>query len=214
MADLGARGRNAVRRGEGAEGANSSNAGPAGHGANSKSSRQQEFAVDPLRDDFAPPVAMVTAIPIEDYYSTSAGISGSTKGGTYAVGGPTSGGSGGGGGGGGGSPKKSGKKDKDSKDKAPPMLFEQGRQSSVKWPKRLCDEVIASFSAPTNETAGSKFLSDSNWTRGMQSAFFASCKKIPIRFFIVDDSGSMVTQDGTRIIRTSKGKGNEEEKVK
>jgi len=39
----------------------------------------------------------------------------------------------------------------------------------------------------------------------MQSAFFASCKKIPIRFFIVDDSGSMVTADGMRIIRQGTG---------
>ena len=36
----------------------------------------------------------------------------------------------------------------------------------------------------------------------MQDAFFQSNRKIPIRFFIVDDSVSMVTNDGCRIIRS------------
>jgi len=164
MEDSDARGRNAARRGGGGggggadEASSSSSSNGKGKGP---SARQQEFAVDPQRDDFV--MATATAVPIEEYYSTNAGISGSGSGsgglaaigvskeGAYAMDGPD----------GGGPPKKSkgqgsdpgkGKgTGKDTGTSRPPMLFEQGKQSSVKWPPRLCAEVVASFDEPTDE---------------------------------------------------------------
>ena len=37
-----------------------------------------------------------------------------------------------------------------------------------------------------------------NWPAGLQEALIKSVLKIPIRYFVIDDSGSMLSNDGTR----------------
>lgn len=44
------------------------------------------------------------------------------------------------------------------------------------------------------------------WPRGLQETFLKSLSKNPIRFFIVDDSGSMASADGRRLVSSAGGK--------
>ena len=44
------------------------------------------------------------------------------------------------------------------------------------------------------------YLNDHGWPNGLQEYFISSLDRIPIRYFICDDSGSMSTEDGNRII--------------
>mmetsp|Transcript_2295 Transcript_2295/g.4115 ORF Transcript_2295/g.4115 Transcript_2295/m.4115 type:complete len:364 (-) Transcript_2295:250-1341(-) len=55
-------------------------------------------------------------------------------------------------------------------------------------------------------SAATDFLTRQNWPLGLQKAFIASCAKFPIRFMIVDDSGSMMTNDGHYLLDTKAGK--------
>lgn len=87
-------------------------------------------------------------------------------------------------------------------DTHPPNFGELSRSTSVAWPSSLLQEVMGTFTRPIQEHAARKFVAKHNWSRGLQESLISSCKKIPIRFFIVDDSGSMATNDGNRIIRT------------
>jgi len=104
------------------------------------------------------------------------------------------------------------KKNKSKKGKEPLSLSEQLAMThaprsgdSKSWPARLRADVIKSFTLPSDETNGAAYLrTHHRWNTGLCKLVFKSTKKIPIRFFIVDDSGSMSTNDGNRIIR-SKG---------
>jgi len=61
--------------------------------------------------------------------------------------------------------------------------------------------LLKSFPFPEPNKEGVKrFLTQSNWPPGLQEALIKSITKIPIRFFIVDDSGSMLSNDGKRRI--------------
>lgn len=51
-----------------------------------------------------------------------------------------------------------------------------------------------------NEGGAREFLSTHGFPLGLQDAFVDSLTKLPLRFFILDDSGSMATNDGKRII--------------
>jgi hypothetical protein len=108
------------------------------------------------------------------------------------------------GGGGKASPPAKLKREKSLADSDPPSFGEKSRSTTTAWPKSLLKEVISSFDKPVNEQAARKYLGHNNWCRGMQQSLINNCKKIPIRFFIIDDSGSMVTNDGNRIMRTNK----------
>ena len=44
------------------------------------------------------------------------------------------------------------------------------------------------------------FLAKNHWPIGLQEAMVKSCMKMPVRFFITDDSGSMLTNDGNRLV--------------
>jgi hypothetical protein len=44
------------------------------------------------------------------------------------------------------------------------------------------------------------YLDSNGWPSAMQEYFITSLERIPIRYFICDDSGSMNTEDGKRII--------------
>lgn len=52
-----------------------------------------------------------------------------------------------------------------------------------------------------NEGGCREFLSSNqnNWPRGLQDTFIKNIQKVPIRYFIVDDSGSMAASDGHRL---------------
>ena len=94
-------------------------------------------------------------------------------------------------------------KEKSLADTQPPNFGANTRSTSVAWPSSLVAEVISTFTRPLNAAGAKRFLAKHNWSRGMQECLLTSCKKIPMRFFIVDDSGSMATNDGNRIVRTN-----------
>lgn len=51
---------------------------------------------------------------------------------------------------------------------------------------------------PNKEDAIS-FLMLRSWPKGLQNTFIENLNKIPLRYFICDDSGSMITNDGKRV---------------
>ena len=53
---------------------------------------------------------------------------------------------------------------------------------------------------PPNEAGCKRFLSEHGWPSGVQEALLKSVKKLPLRYFICDDSGSMLTNDGHKVI--------------
>ena len=50
-----------------------------------------------------------------------------------------------------------------------------------------------------NEAGAKEFLTVQGWPIGLQDSLIKSCKKCPLRFIIVDDSGSMMANDGHRL---------------
>lgn len=44
------------------------------------------------------------------------------------------------------------------------------------------------------------YLTPLEWPQGLQRTIAASCQTSPLRFFILDDSGSMCCNDGHQII--------------
>ena len=52
-----------------------------------------------------------------------------------------------------------------------------------------------------NEGAVREFLATHCWPDGLQSILISSLKRIPLRFFICDDSGSMMSDDGHRLVK-------------
>ena len=59
--------------------------------------------------------------------------------------------------------------------------------------------------APIADTAAFQenllvLLNNEGWPKGLQESLINSCAKYPFRFFIIDDSGSMQTNDGHRIV--------------
>lgn len=51
-----------------------------------------------------------------------------------------------------------------------------------------------------DESGAREFLSRENWPTGLQELFIKGCNTSPIRFIIVDDSGSMTANDGRMLI--------------
>ena len=51
-----------------------------------------------------------------------------------------------------------------------------------------------------NETNTKEYLNKNNWPEGLQNLLLQNIVKIPFRIFIVDDSGSMSTNDGKRLV--------------
>jgi hypothetical protein len=56
-------------------------------------------------------------------------------------------------------------------------------------------------SSEMNEGAVREFLAKHCWPDGLQSILISSLKRIPLRFFICDDSGSMMSDDGHRLVK-------------
>lgn len=67
----------------------------------------------------------------------------------------------------------------------------------------LADNTNSILKPPDEENA-KDFLTKHNWPQGLQDALLKSCKKFAIRYFITDDSGSMMTNDGRRLIGSGK----------
>jgi hypothetical protein len=53
---------------------------------------------------------------------------------------------------------------------------------------------------PPNEKGAREYLASQHWPVGLQDALIKSCKKLAVRYIITDDSGSMMTNDGHRMI--------------
>jgi hypothetical protein len=51
-----------------------------------------------------------------------------------------------------------------------------------------------------NEGGAREFLTQQGFPAGLQDTFVDALSKIPLRFFILDDSGSMGSNDGLRIL--------------
>jgi len=62
------------------------------------------------------------------------------------------------------------------------------------------ENIMAALEAKTNEAGLTAFLSSLHWPLGLQHEVLQSLKSIPIRFFIFDDSGSMSTPDGHKLV--------------
>ena len=45
------------------------------------------------------------------------------------------------------------------------------------------------------------YLSRSSWPKGLQNVFINGFNTIPTRFIICDDSGSMISNDGHRVVK-------------
>lgn len=157
-------------------------------------------------------IPFATAVTVEEYSSHSAHSGyGKTSGATNKGGAPSSS-SGGGGkkGKGGASDWNSGstQPSKASASNTPNTTLDNTPQETPSgkaakdWPQGLVDAVVQTFPRGLNEPRAKSFLASRNWPSGLQDTFIRSCKKIPIRFFIVDDSGSMSINDGRKIVRS------------
>lgn len=51
-----------------------------------------------------------------------------------------------------------------------------------------------------NEPSARQFLRSKGFPEGLRDAFIGTLSKVPIRFFILDDSGSMSIHDGKRVV--------------
>ena len=52
----------------------------------------------------------------------------------------------------------------------------------------------------SSEAALRKYLTGYGWPTGLQNAFIAGTRSTPNRFMICDDSGSMMQNDGHRVV--------------
>lgn len=89
--------------------------------------------------------------------------------------------------------------------------------SGISSPKRLGELGVKaasqgcqpSSSLPTqnvDQIGARDFLSKNHWPVALQDAFLKNLQRYPIRFFICDDSGSMITADGQRVVNTAGNK--------
>lgn len=59
--------------------------------------------------------------------------------------------------------------------------------------------------ATADPAAIKEFLKGHGWPDGLQDTLIRNLQKIPFRFFICDNSGSMSTNDGHKLVKTSNG---------
>lgn len=62
---------------------------------------------------------------------------------------------------------------------------------------------IPSFSGAINEAGAREYLTACRWPVGLQDTLIKNLQKIPIRYFICDDSGSMCANDGHKLVGSS-----------
>ena len=61
------------------------------------------------------------------------------------------------------------------------------------------EELVGVISSEPESEPMKEFLQQFTWPVGLQNAFVSSLRSIPIRFFVIDDSGSMLTNDGKKL---------------
>lgn len=64
---------------------------------------------------------------------------------------------------------------------------------------QFVEEPLAQFQ---NEGGAREFLSTHGFPIGLQDTFVEALTKVPLRFFVLDDSGSMAANDGKRIVKS------------
>eukprot|EP01041_Mallomonas_annulata_P004674 gene4675-9266_t len=74
-------------------------------------------------------------------------------------------------------------------DEGPQIVQTMISSSPTAIPLPLIDDVSAC-----------QYLTKQQWPKGLQDLFLRSCNFVPIRFIVVDDSGSMSTTDGRRVV--------------
>lgn len=67
------------------------------------------------------------------------------------------------------------------------------------WPPALRDKLIQTFKKPSDERKAGELLGLHNWPEGLKTTVYKSSKKIPLRFFIVDDSGVIFSFAGNNL---------------
>jgi hypothetical protein len=92
----------------------------------------------------------------------------------------------------------------------PGRVVRNNMHAQAAWPTLLKDRVVESLKRDVDVEGVTKYLKKFDWPEGLIQVAIESCRKIPVRFFIVDDSGSMITPDGTVIM----GSGNRMKLVK
>lgn len=60
--------------------------------------------------------------------------------------------------------------------------------------------------SPVNSSGAHAYLKDHKWPQGLAETLIRNLEKMPIRFVICDDSGSMMANDGHRFTLQSNGK--------
>jgi hypothetical protein len=60
-------------------------------------------------------------------------------------------------------------------------------------------------STMSNPDACSGFLNKNGWPAGLQDAVSATIRRMPIRYVICDDSGSMSSSDGSKLLMAATG---------
>ena len=53
-----------------------------------------------------------------------------------------------------------------------------------------------------NESGAREYLKANKWPKGLQDAALTNMTKFPIRFMVIDDSGSMGSADGHRLVHS------------
>lgn len=60
------------------------------------------------------------------------------------------------------------------------------------WPPALRSHIVDKLrDGNINRDRADDYLAKQNWPRGLRNTVIRSCKKIPLRFFLVDDSGEL-----------------------
>lgn len=60
-------------------------------------------------------------------------------------------------------------------------------------------------SIPIDEQRAQDFLVKHDWPTGLRTTMVKNLEKIAYRFFVIDDSGSMIACDGNRVLKGSNG---------
>ncbi len=86
-----------------------------------------------------------------------------------------------------------------------PFEEEERHHPSGTKPSPSVERLLKVNQNKINIPAIKQYLSSCKWPTGLQETFILNLQKIPVRFFICDDSGSMNTDDGHRLYTNGQG---------
>eukprot|EP01039_Chlorochromonas_danica_P002769 gene2769-3023_t len=91
------------------------------------------------------------------------------------------------------------------REKSSTFLFEPAPEDTLPppvnpWSDALREKIMLKLGAKPRAENGQAFLRRYQWPEGLQMELLHSCRRIPLRFYVVDDSGSMISDDGRRVI--------------